>query len=116
VGHHLRQLGFFGNGHSAADSDVIQTPLVLLAGLGEVSRIGTSSSIHFWTAAEDRHFDDRLADATGSTDRFRSAEICSSCNKCARECPSGAISAGPKVMFQRHEIWKADVEKCTDIE
>lgn len=39
VGQHLRYLGFSATAHSAADSDVIQTPLVLLAGLGEVSRI-----------------------------------------------------------------------------
>src|SRR6266568_4588883 len=40
LGQHLRNLGFGATAHSAADSDVIQTPLVLLAGLGEVSRIG----------------------------------------------------------------------------
>ena len=27
--------------------------------------------------------------------------FCGACNKCARECPSGAISSGPKVMLSR---------------
>jgi ferredoxin-NADP reductase/ferredoxin len=39
--------------------------------------------------------------------------FCESCNKCARECPSGAITAGPKLMFNGYEIWKSDSQKCT---
>ena len=27
--------------------------------------------------------------------------------------PSGAISAGPKLMFNGYEIWKSDSQKCT---
>src|SRR6185295_12158747 len=36
----LRSLGHSARSHTNADSDVIQTPLVVLAGLGEMSRIG----------------------------------------------------------------------------
>jgi len=39
--------------------------------------------------------------------------FCEACNKCARECPSGAITAGPKLMFNGYEIWKSDSQKCT---
>jgi ferredoxin-NADP reductase len=28
------------------------------------------------------------------------------------ECPSGAITAGPKLMYNGYEIWKSDAEKC----
>ncbi len=114
VGLHLRQLGFSATAHSAADSDVIQTPLVLLAGLGEVSRIGETILNPFlgprvktgilttdFPMQEDKPID------------FGLQNFCNACNKCARECPSGAISSGPKVMFNGYEIWKADVEKCT---
>ncbi|MEM7320319.1 MAG: 2Fe-2S iron-sulfur cluster-binding protein, partial [Pseudomonadota bacterium] len=38
--------------------------------------------------------------------------FCEACNKCARECPSGAITAGPKLMFNGYEIWKSDSQKC----
>jgi reductive dehalogenase len=114
LGQHLRYLGFAATAHSAADSDVIQTPLVLLAGLGEVSRIGETILNPFlgprlktgilttvFPMAVDKPID------------FGLQNFCGSCNKCARECPSGAISSGPKVMFNGYEIWKADVEKCT---
>ncbi len=114
VGLHLRRLGYDATAHSAADSDVIQMPLVLLAGLGEVSRIGETILNPF--------LGPRLKTGILTTDfpmepdkpiDFGLQNFCQSCNKCARECPSGAISSGPKVMFNGYEIWKADVEKCT---
>ena len=43
---------------------------------------------------------------------FGLQRFCESCNKCARECPSGAITAGPKLMYNGYEIWKSDAEKC----
>jgi len=114
VGQHLRNLGFSATAHSAADSDVIQTPLVLLAGLGEVSRIGETILNPF--------LGPRLKTGILTTDYPMTADraidfglqnFCNACNKCARECPSGAISSGPKVMFNGYEIWKADTAKCT---
>ena len=114
VGQHLRHLGFDATAHSAADSDVIQTPLVLLAGLGEVSRIGETILNPF--------LGPRLKTGILTTDfpiapdkpiDFGLQKFCGACNKCARECPSGAITTGPKVMFNGYEIWKADVGKCT---
>jgi len=114
AGQHLRYLGFDATAHTAADSDVIQTPLVLLAGLGEVSRIGETILNPF--------LGPRLKTGILTTDFPMTADkpidfglqnFCSSCNKCARECPSGAISAGKKVMFNGYEIWKADTAKCT---
>jgi ferredoxin-NADP reductase/ferredoxin len=44
---------------------------------------------------------------------FGLQSFCESCNKCARECPAGAITAGPKRMFNGYEIWKSDSQKCT---
>ena len=44
---------------------------------------------------------------------FGLQNFCENCNKCARECPAGAITAGPKKMFNGYEIWKSDSQKCT---
>lgn len=114
VGQHLRYLGFGATAHSAADSDVIQTPLVLLAGLGEVSRIGETILNPFLGPRLKTGI--LTTDFPMQTDKpidFGLQNFCNSCNKCARECPSGAISAGKKVMFNGYEIWKADTAKCT---
>ena len=50
--------------------------------------------------------------ATTSRIDFGLQTFCNNCNKCARECPSGAITAGPKLMYNGYEIWKSDAEKC----
>jgi reductive dehalogenase len=114
VGQHLRNLGFSATAHSAADSDVIQTPLVLLAGLGEVSRIGDIILNPFLGPRQKTGIlTTELPMVEDKPIDFGLQNFCGSCNKCARECPSGAISSGPKVMFNGYEIWKADVEKCT---
>ena len=114
VGQHLRNLGFSATAHSAADSDVIQTPLMLLAGLGEVSRIGDIILNPFLGPRQKTGI--LTTDFPMLADKpidFGLQKFCGACNKCAREYPSGAISSGPKVMFNGYEIWKADVEKCT---
>ncbi len=111
---HLRSLGHSARSHTNSDSEVLHIPLVLRAGLGELSRIGELvlnpfvgprfKSVVLTTDMElvpDKHVDFGLQD------------FCNKCTKCARECPCGAISFGDKVMFNGAEMWKPDVEKCT---
>jgi epoxyqueuosine reductase QueG len=109
----LRRLGFPATNHTAADGDVLQPPLMLLAGLGEISRIGDLILNPF--------LGPRLKCGVVTTDMpltvdkpidFGLQTFCGNCKKCARECPSGAITAGEKRMFNGYEIWKPDAEKC----
>ncbi|MBL0422760.1 4Fe-4S dicluster domain-containing protein [Ramlibacter sp. AW1] len=113
IAEQVRRLGYSARVHSVVDGDVLQPPLLLLSGLGEVSRIGEVILNPF--------LGPRLKSGTVSTDLpmafdkpidFGLQRFCESCNKCARECPSGAITAGPKVMYNGYEIWKSDAEKC----
>ena len=96
------------------DDEVLHPPLLLLSGLGEVSRIGEVILNPF--------LGPRLKSGVVTTDMpmahdkpidFGLQKFCAACNKCARECPSGAITAGPKLMFNGYEIWKSDSQKCT---
>lgn len=113
VAQHLRNLGFPATSHTAADGDVLQPPLMLLSGLGEISRIGD--------LILNPYLGPRLKCGVITTDfpmevdkpiDFGLQTFCDNCNKCARECPSGAITAGGKTMFNGYEIWKPDAEKC----
>ena len=110
---HVRGMGYSARAHSNAHSEVLHLPAVLMAGLGELSRIGElilnpfigprSKSVLFTTdlpLAVDKPID------------FGLQAVCNMCFKCARECPCNAIPYGPKVMFNGYEIWKPDVEKC----
>ncbi len=109
----IRNLGFSAKPHTVMDGEVLQPPLLLLSGLGEVSRIGE--------VILNPYLGPRLKSGVVTTDMpithdkpidFGLQRFCESCNKCARECPSGAITAGPKLMFNGYEIWKSDSQKC----
>ena len=111
---HIRRLGYSARSHTNADSDVLHIPLIMLAGLGELSRIGELVLNPF--------VGPRFKSVVVTTDLPLSADqpidfglqdFCEQCMKCARECPPAAISFGPKVMFNGYEMWKPDVEKCT---
>jgi reductive dehalogenase len=114
IAQQIRNLGYTARVHSVMDDEVLHPPLLLLAGLGEVSRIGevilhpllgprlkSGVVTSNMPMSHDRPID------------FGLQKFCDACNKCARECPSGAITAGPKLMFNGYEIWKSDSQKCT---
>jgi ferredoxin len=110
---HLRALGFSARAQTNADSEVLQIPLILLAGLGELSRIGELVLNPF--------VGPRFKSVVMTTDMplvadkpidFGLQYFCSNCYKCARECPCDAISWGDKVVFNGYEMWKLDAERC----
>ncbi|WP_299352603.1 2Fe-2S iron-sulfur cluster-binding protein [uncultured Shimia sp.] len=114
IAQQIRNLGYKAKAHTVMDGEVLQPPLLLLSGLGEVSRIGE--------VILNPYLGPRLKSGAVTTDMpmdhdkpidFGLQAFCESCNKCARECPSGAITAGPKLMFNGYEIWKSDSQKCT---
>ncbi len=110
----MRALGFPARSQTNADSDVLHIPLVLWAGLGELSRIGELVLNPF--------VGPRFKSVVLTTDMplvpdrpidFGLQYFCSNCLKCARECPCDAIPFGDKIMFNGYEMWKPDVERCT---
>jgi reductive dehalogenase len=113
VADYIRRLGYPAQAHSNADGDVLQIPLMLLAGLGEMSRIGELVLNPF--------LGPRHKTAVITTDLpllpdkpvdFNLQSFCAKCRKCARECPAQAIPYGDKTLYNGYEIWKPDVGKC----
>ena len=109
----LRGQGISARPQTNADSDVLHIPLVLWAGLGELSRIGE--------LVLNPYVGPRFKSVVLTTNMplevdhpidFGLQYFCNHCLKCARECPCNAISFGDKVMFNGYEMWKPDVERC----
>ncbi len=110
---HLRALGVPARPQTNADSDVLHIPLILWAGLGELSRIGELVLNPF--------VGPRFKSVVMTTDLpltpdrpidFGLQYFCGNCLKCARECPCDAIPWGDKIIFNGYETWKPDVERC----
>jgi ferredoxin len=111
---HCRRMGYSARSHSNAHSELIHVPAIVMAGLGEVSRIGDTILNPFIGPRSKSVL--LTTDLPMEIDKpidFGLQDFCAQCRKCARECPCNAIPFGPKVMFNGYEIWKADVEKCT---
>jgi reductive dehalogenase len=111
---YIRRLGYQAKAHYAPFYDIVVPPILLLAGLGEMCRIG-DCVLHPFLGP-------RFKAAVVTTDLpllpdkpidFGLQDFCSKCKKCARECPSGAISDGNKEMFNGYEKWPVDIKKCT---
>ncbi len=114
IADYIRRLGYPARAHHARNYQVVVPPILLWAGLGEMCRIG-DCVLHPFLGP-------RFKAAVVTTDLplaidkpidFGLQDFCSKCKKCARECPSGAISFGDKVMYNGYEHWHTDIEKCT---
>jgi epoxyqueuosine reductase len=91
---------------------VLLPPLLLLAGIGEVSRAGIILNpylgLGFKAAAV-------LTDMPLLPDRpldFGLQSFCQSCRICAQACPSQAIPRGDKVIYNGYETWKLNTKRC----
>jgi reductive dehalogenase len=111
---YIRRLGYPARAHHAMNYQVVVPPILLLAGLGEMCRIGDIVLNPF--------LGPRFKAAVVTTDLplsvdkpidFGLQDFCDKCAKCARECPSQAISYGDKVMYNGYERWSADAAQCT---
>ena len=112
MANYIRRLGYRASPQTASGYDVLIPPLLLWAGIGEVSRVGIVLNpflgLSFKAAAV-------LTDLPLEADKpidFGLQDFCQHCKICAEICPSKAILTGDKVMYNGYETWKLNEQRC----
>jgi reductive dehalogenase len=91
---------------------VLLPPLLLAAGIGEVSRAGIILNPYLGLGYKAAAI---LTDMPLTLDKpvdFGLQDFCRRCKICAHNCPSHAIATGEKVMYNGYETWKLDTQRC----
>ncbi len=116
IANYIRRLGWDASpqyGPSFVNRYSVQLPpLLLAAGIGEVSRAGIILNPYLGLAFKAAAI---LTDMQIIPDKpvdFGLQRFCQDCKICAENCPSKAIPTGDKVMYNGYETWKLDTRRC----
>jgi reductive dehalogenase len=116
MANYIRRLGWDASaqyGPSFVDKySVLMPPLLLLAGLGEVSRAGIILNPYLGLGYKAAAVLTNMPLAPDKPVDFGLQDFCTICTICARACPSKAISMGDRAMYNGYEAWKLDTQRC----
>jgi len=114
---YIRRLGYPARAHfegaTKSAYQVSVTPLLLLAGIGEISRAGIVLNPFLGTRFKAAVVTTDLPLEPDKPVDFGLQDFCQKCKRCAIECPSQAIPMGDKVMYNGYEVWRFDMERCS---
>jgi len=112
MANYIRRLGHEAEASNMRNYLTLMPQLVLMAGLGEVSRTGIIVNpflgLNYKTAAV-------LTNLPMEIDKpidFGLQEYCRNCTICADQCPTKAIPYGDKAEYNGYYTWKLDEKKC----
>jgi reductive dehalogenase len=113
---YLRRLGWDASpqyGPSFVDRyTLLLPPLLLAAGVGEVCRIGIILNPFLGPAYKAAAVLTNMPLVPDAPVDFGLQHFCQECTICADSCPSQAISAGDKVLYNGYETWKLNTQRC----
>ena len=110
---YIRRLGYPARAHHAMNYQVLVVPLLLLAGIGEMSRAGIVLNPFLGTRFKAAVVTTDLPLEPDKPVDFGLQEFCQKCLKCAVECHANAIPKDDKVMYNGYETWHFDAEQCS---
>ena len=91
---------------------VLIPPLLLAAGIGEVSRAGIICSPYLGLAYKAAAVITDMPIVPDKPIDFGLQDFCQHCGICADNCPSNAITKGNKTINNGYETWKLDTQRC----
>jgi reductive dehalogenase len=116
IANYIRRLGWDASaqyGPSFVNKySVMLPPLLLAAGIGEVSRAGIILNPYLGLAYKAAAILTNMPLIPDKPIDFGLQSFCQDCKICAQNCPSKAISMGDKVMYNGYQTWKLDTKRC----
>jgi reductive dehalogenase len=113
ISNYIRRLGYPALPQSMAAGYKIQIPpLLIQAGIGEVCRVGIVLNPFLGLAYKAAAVLTDMALVPDKPVDFGLQDFCMRCQKCARMCPSKAISTGDKALYNGYETWKLNEQRC----
>lgn len=110
VAFYIRLLGYDAAGHR--NGTVLQVPLAVAAGLGELGRCGFLVTPRFGPRLRLASVTTDLPLVADRPTRFGVDAFCHACRRCAEACPARAIPVGEKTMVRGVLKWRADAAAC----
>jgi len=116
IANYIRRLGWDASpqyGPSFVNRySVLLPPLLIAAGIGEVSRVGIVLNPFLGLGYKAAAVLTDMPIIPDTPIDFDLQNFCQNCKICAENCPSRAIPTGDKVMYNGYETWKLNVKRC----
>ena len=110
---YIRNLGWAARGHvSGSNYQIMLPPVAHDAGLGELGRHGYLISPRFGARIRLGAVTTEIPLVPDKPIQFGVHDFCEKCEKCAVNCPPGAIPADNRVVIRGVAKWQLDIEKC----
>ena len=116
---YIRKLGYPAKaqcvGLGLTSYQVVIPPLLLMAGIGEISRAGIILNPFLGLGYKAAAILTDLPLVPDKPIDFGLQAFCEDCKLCAKMCPSKSIPMGDKVMHNGYETWKIDDQSCSSL-
>ncbi len=112
IASYIRALGYPAKLHSIRGYEVVVPPLLMLSGIGELSRANIVLNPFLGLRYKASIVTTDLPLEPDKPVDFGLQDFCNKCMKCADECPSRSISKGDKSIINGYERWEFNSETC----
>lgn len=111
---YIRQLGYPARAHQVAGYQVLQVPLAIDAGLGELGRLGFLVSKRFGPSLRLVTITTDLPLEVDPPVDLGVRDFCEKCEKCAEACPVEAVprGKGQEGIVRGVRRWQIDADRC----
>ena len=112
IARYINLLGYEARAHLDGNYRVMCVPIAADAGLGELGRMGLLITPKYGPRIRLSVVTTNLPLKYDKPITFGVQDFCSTCKKCADNCPSGSISRNEKQIYQGVEKWQINQDTC----